>query len=137
MDRGTRGAEGISRSMNFPGMTGYHVRMVSTPELVAACLGEAGVASLLVGGLALGPRLREAGLRRGLPDGDRSSCSFRKAGYSPAPAGENFRRYLPPTVYHAPVDFLLVDGATFDRMLKDSHPWQSGVAALGSPHGRT
>lgn len=124
--------------MDFPGMRGYSVSMVSTPELVAACLGEAGVASLLVGGLAL----EAHGYGRQTYDVDclmaiEALAAFEKAilaaGYTPAPSGENFRRYLPPTVYHAPVDVLLVDGATFDQMLKDSRPWQSGVAALRVP----
>lgn len=112
--------------------------MKSTPELIAECLSQAGVKAILVGGLAMeahgyGRQTYDLDCLIVGSDAEPFEKALLAAGYTREPTGGNFRRYVPATVYHAPVDVLLVESDTFERMFKESRPWRYGEVTLRVP----
>lgn len=54
-------------------------------------------------------------------------------GYAEIGRTENFIRYASSSVYHSDVDVLLVDQNTFEKMLAESHSFNTGRASFNVP----
>ncbi|MCK5528775.1 MAG: nucleotidyltransferase family protein [Kiritimatiellae bacterium] len=112
--------------------------MKTTQELISEGLAERGVSVLLIGGMAL-PAFdvvrQTVDIDCLMVSGEESILHdvLAAAGYVETAKTENFVRYSSPSIYHADVDLLLVDTATFDSLFAESQPLNIGNVLFNVP----
>jgi hypothetical protein len=112
--------------------------MRSTKEIISEGMEEYSVPFLLVGGMALPAFdvVRQT-IDVDLLIASENESVLRKVliseGYVEVGRTENFVRYASDSLYHADVDVLLVDQDTFQKMLAESHPFNSGRVSFKVP----
>jgi len=112
--------------------------MKSTPEIVSDGLAARGVPVVLIGGMAL-PAFDVVRQTLDLDclvvdsqAGDLDEVLV-EAGYAELHRSESFVQYTSPSVYHSDVDVMLVDKATFEKVMAQSRPLDVGPTTMRVP----
>jgi len=116
----------------------YITVMKSTTDIISEGMTERGVPFLLIGGMALPAfNVVRQTIDVDLLIATGKECVLQEVliaeGYTEIGRTENFVRYASLSIYHADVDVLLIDEGTFEKIMAESHSFNTGRAFFKVP----